>query len=82
MSGTLTPDQVAQDLQIERESVMNRLRQGSIPGYKFGRYWRVDAETYEAWKADLQARPHDPNRIPPRTARAQARIDANRRRTT
>jgi len=74
---TLTPTDVAEDLHISIESAVRRLRSGEIPGFRVGRYWRVDPEEYAAWKRG-PARPADPNRIAPRSARSTAAL--NRRR--
>lgn len=75
---TLTPDDIAADLRVCRETAMRMLRDGVLPRFKVGRYWRVDSEEYAEWKARASARPADPNRIPPRSARSQAAL--NRRR--
>lgn len=75
----LTPDDIATDLQISRESAVDRLRSGEIPGWKLGRYWRADAAAYEAWKSDRAANPVDPNRIAPRSRRSQAAINRSNR---
>lgn len=75
---TLTPAEVAADLQFESvETVMRYLREGVIPGRKVGRYWRIDADRYAAWKASDEGAA-DPYRIEPRSTRGEANL---RRRT-
>lgn len=75
---TLTPAQVAEDLHVSTEAVMAKLRDGTLPGFKFGRLWRIDAGEYAAWKAG-PARPADPHRIEPRSSRGTANITRRRR---
>jgi excisionase family DNA binding protein len=41
MERVLTPEQVADRLQISRLTVMEYLREGKIKAYKVGRLWRV-----------------------------------------
>lgn len=80
----LTPEDVAVDLRIENvEAVVRMLRAGDLPGFKVGRRWRVDPDELAEWKATKAARPGDPNRIAPRSARSQAAIERHqgRRRT-
>lgn len=70
---TLTPADVAADLQFDSvETVMRYLREGVIPGRKVGRYWRIDAAAYEAWKATPTT--PDEYRIEPRSTRGQANL--------
>lgn len=73
-NGTLTPRDVAADLNLSLFTTGTYLRTGKIPGafqlYKGGP-WRVDAERYAAWKDQRQAAV-DPNRIAPRSARSKA----------
>lgn len=76
---TLTPAEVAADLKLDDvETVMRHLRAGTIPGFKVGRYWRVDVDAYTAWRAGA-AKADDPYRIEPRSTRGEANL---RRRTT
>ncbi len=75
----LTPSDVAADLQLpSEESAIKLLRQGVIPGFKVGRYWRVDPDELAEWKRTRAARPADPNRLPPRSARSQAALERGR----
>lgn len=78
---TLTPAQVAADLQLSTESALRRLRQQEIPGFKVGRFWRIDPEEYAAWKAG-PARPADPNRIEDRSVRGTANVNRARKGTS
>jgi len=76
---SLTPAQVATDLQVSVPTVLAKFRDGTLPGFRIGRSWRIDAWELEAWKAG-PARPADPNRIEPRSPRstaAQARRKAS-----
>jgi hypothetical protein len=77
----LTPAEVASDLQHPggSEAILRLLRTGSLPGFKVGKYWRVDPDELAEWKATKAARPADPNRIAPRSPRSQAAL--GRRRT-
>ena len=45
----LTPDQVAERLQISRVTVMDFLRKGRLKGYRVGRLWRIKEEDLEAF---------------------------------
>lgn len=71
---TLTPRDVAADLNLTLDVVGEYLRAGRIGG-AFQPYdggpWRVDAERYEQWKAERQAAV-DPHRIAPRSSRSKA----------
>lgn len=70
---TLTPADVAADLQFDSiETVMRYLREGVIPGRKVGRYWRIDADAYTAWKASPTV--PDAHRIEPRSTRGEANL--------
>lgn len=73
---TLTPAEVAEDLKLPggEEAAHRLLRSGALPGFKVGRYWRVDSTELEEWKRTRAARPSDPNRIAPRSPRSQAAI--------
>jgi excisionase family DNA binding protein len=50
----LTPEQVAERLQISRWTVMDYLRAGRTKGHKVGRLWRIKAEDLDAF---LEASP-------------------------
>jgi excisionase family DNA binding protein len=43
----LTPEQVAERLQISRWTVMDYLRAGKLKGYKVGRLWRIKEQDLE-----------------------------------
>ncbi|GEA84396.1 helix-turn-helix domain-containing protein [Cellulomonas gelida] len=76
----MTPADVADDLRLENvEAVLRMLRAGTLPGFKVGRAWRVDPDELAEWKAKKAARPGDPNRIEPRSARSQAALDRHAR---
>lgn len=76
---TLTPEEIAEDLQRPTEAVMGLLREHVIPGFKVGRYWRVDGDVYAEWKRARSAPPDDPHRIPPRSAQGMANLDRPRK---
>lgn len=70
---TLTPRDVAADLNLSLHTVGEYLRDGHIPGafqvYEGGP-WRVDADRYAEWKTARQAAV-DPHRIAPRSQRSK-----------
>ena len=43
----LTPDQVAERLQMSKLTIMDYLRKGKLKGIKFGRLWRIREEALE-----------------------------------
>ena len=43
----LTPDQVAERLQMSKLTIMDYLRKGKLKGVKFGRIWRIREEALE-----------------------------------
>jgi excisionase family DNA binding protein len=45
----LTPDQVADRLQISRVTVMDFLRKGRLKGHRVGKLWRIKEEDLEAF---------------------------------
>jgi excisionase family DNA binding protein len=45
----LSPEQVAERLQISRWTVMDYLRAGKLKGHKVGRLWRVKESDIEAF---------------------------------
>jgi excisionase family DNA binding protein len=45
----LTPEQVAERLQISRVTVMDFLRKGRLKGHRVGRLWRIKEEDLEAF---------------------------------
>ncbi|MGI4788811.1 MAG: helix-turn-helix domain-containing protein [Janthinobacterium lividum] len=51
MSLDLTPEEVAAELGLHRESVYRLLRAGVLPGYKVGlRQWRIPRAELQAYK--------------------------------
>jgi len=69
---TLTPADVAADLQLSVEAIHRHLRKGAIPAFMVGRAYRIDPDEYAAWKRG--SRPADPNRIAPRSTRGEANL--------
>jgi putative molybdopterin biosynthesis protein len=45
----LTPEQVAERLQISRWTVMDSLRAGRLKGRKIGKFWRIEEQDLEAF---------------------------------
>lgn len=43
----LTPEQVAERLQMSKLTIMDYLRKGKLKGIKFGRIWRIKEEALE-----------------------------------
>lgn len=81
MTATLTAADVAADLHLSRDTVVDRLRAQAIPGGfqpMPGGRWLVDAATYQAWRAERMAAV-DPHRIEPRSARSKAAQNRRRR---
>lgn len=77
---SLTPADIAHDLQVSVHTVMQMRLRGLFPAsYSVGRRWRIDADDYAAWKDARKAKHTDPNRIEPRNARSRAAL--NRRKT-
>jgi excisionase family DNA binding protein len=74
----LTPDDVARDLSIHRDTAARKMRTGEIPAFPVGRYWRSDPELYAEWKRRGPA-VVDPHGIAPRSSRSEAAL--GRRRT-
>ena len=68
---TLTPAQVAAELQIAHATAVRYMREGTLPAFRVGRHWRVDADALTAFKAPTITA--DPDRIAPRSARSQKR---------
>lgn len=57
MAIDLTPEEVAKELGLHRESVYRLLRAGVIPGYKAGlRQWRTPRAELEAYKQSGRVR--------------------------
>lgn len=45
----LTVDDVAAELQVNRQTIARWLRQGKLPGRKVGREWRVSRKALERY---------------------------------
>jgi len=45
----LTPEQVAERLQLSIITVKRWLTAGKLPGYKVGRQWRISEQELEEW---------------------------------
>lgn len=76
---TLTPPQIADDLNLSVDTVLAHLKAGLIPGFQIvpSGPWRIDADAYREWIAAKSA-PLDPNRIEPRSARSTAALSRRR----
>lgn len=46
----LTVEEVATELRLSEETVKRMLRNSEMPGYKFGREWRIDRAEFEEWR--------------------------------
>jgi excisionase family DNA binding protein len=42
----LTPDEIADKLRVDQDTVLRWLKRGELPGYKVGRQWRVTLADY------------------------------------
>ena len=47
---TLTPEQIAAELQMTPDAVRRWLVAGKLPGFKIGNKWRVDSEDFALWQ--------------------------------
>jgi excisionase family DNA binding protein len=47
--GTLTPQQIAEFLQVEPQTVWRMIRRGDLPAIKIGRIYRVTLSDFESW---------------------------------
>ena len=52
----LTPEEVADWLQVTVEWVHQMAREGDMPAMKLGRYWRFDQDAVDAWLSERQTR--------------------------
>jgi len=43
----LTPEQVAELLNVTRETIYRKLRKGEIPAARVGKVWRISRETID-----------------------------------
>jgi len=51
-STLLTPEEVAQRLQVTVAWVQEMARAGLMPAIKLGRWWRFDSDEIESWLRD------------------------------
>jgi len=84
---TMTPRQVADDLQVSVFTAVQHMRAGLIGGaFQIvpGGPWRVDTDTYQAWRARKATgvTVTDPERIEPRSTRSRAAQSRNRNNQT
>jgi excisionase family DNA binding protein len=56
MATDLTPEQVAEQLQITPDAIRRWLIAGKLPGLKIGNKWRVDAQDFELWRRQHRKR--------------------------
>lgn len=49
LPGTLTPQQVADFLQVEPQTVWRMIRRGELPAFRVGRVYRITREDFEHW---------------------------------
>ena len=52
----LTPEQVAERLQVTERTVYGWLRRGKLPALKLGRLWRIRPQDLEAFLESARAR--------------------------
>lgn len=52
----LTPEDVAELLQVDRETIYRMARRGELPAIKVARHWRFRAARIERWLRDLEKR--------------------------
>lgn len=55
----LTPEDIADKLDITVETVQLWLRQGALGGYKIGRFWRISIKDYETFLRERHNRPDE-----------------------
>lgn len=47
--GTLTPQQVAEFLQVEPQTIWRMIRRGELPAIKVGRVYRIPKRDFDEW---------------------------------
>jgi excisionase family DNA binding protein len=52
----LTPEDVAELLQVDRETIYRMARRGELPAIKVARHWRFRAARIERWLRELEDR--------------------------
>ena len=64
---TLTPAEVAEDLQVSTSTVLQYMKAGNLPAFKVGARWRIEARDFEAWKEarKIESGAWDPYRVEP-----------------
>ena len=69
----LTVRMIAEELNLKPDTVSRYLASGKIPGgtKALGQNWRVNPDTYKAWKDNLTS-PRDPHLVAPRSNRSKA----------
>jgi putative molybdopterin biosynthesis protein len=55
----LTPEQVADILQIHIQTVYDLLRSGELDGYKIGRHWRIEQAALKEYKENKKKSPRN-----------------------
>ncbi len=67
---TLTPAQVAEDLQISTATILRYMKSGNMPDFKVGARWRIEERDFEAWKEarKIESGSWDPYRVEPGSA--------------
>lgn len=48
-AGTLTPQQVAELLQVEPQTIWRMIRRGELPAIKVGRVYRITRTDFDEW---------------------------------
>lgn len=69
MTATFTTTELAERWSMDRETVVNRIRAGELPGFKVGRRYRVPAEAVEAVEAGADPAMLDAMTISPLSAK-------------
>jgi excisionase family DNA binding protein len=47
-----TPEEIAEKLRVDQDTVLRWLKRHELAGYKVGRQWRVSKEDYEKFLAE------------------------------
>jgi excisionase family DNA binding protein len=55
-SRLLTPEDVAELLKVDRETIYRMARRGELPAIKVARHWRFRAARIERWLRELEDR--------------------------
>lgn len=54
----MTLSELAEMLRCHPTTIYRLLRQGKIPAFKIGSDWRFNAEDIDAWRKNLEIKPH------------------------